>query len=385
MHVEDTALFNPVASATLSDAAPAHRRGAWLSTYATAQGAGQALGPVLAGYLVATGRFDLAFLTAGFIGLAAPAIVFRWPAAPAVRRAGARWADAWQGVREVGRDRLVLVTSAAQAAQFVVTGALNTFLPLFGADIVGMGGAELGWLLGAWTLTVLAVRPLVGRLSDRAGRLGVIVSGMTVAAAGVLLVSVAARPAALFLAVMLYAAGVATTTAATSAFITDQASADAYHRSRSPRSQRARAARPRQTPRVHPGQPRARRARVHEQTPDLRPRPSAISRRFLPSWARPPGTTTAGRRSSSPSSDQTPAALWPAGRLTFRHSPFGIRNITGSGLWPLGFGRHRSKPPSLHPCHSLLSAVAASTRVARRAGTRPARAASPSSRPDATA
>ncbi len=57
LHGSATAVFGPVASATVSDLAPLAQRGAWLGTYATAQGAGQALGPALAGYLIASGRF----------------------------------------------------------------------------------------------------------------------------------------------------------------------------------------------------------------------------------------------------------------------------------------------------------------------------------------
>jgi MFS family permease len=65
MHGSATAIFGPVAFAGLSEIAPPSKRGAWLSTYSTAQGAGQALGPIPAGYLIAAGRFDLAFLAAG--------------------------------------------------------------------------------------------------------------------------------------------------------------------------------------------------------------------------------------------------------------------------------------------------------------------------------
>src|SRR3970040_979809 len=78
VHGSATAIFGPVASASLSDIAPPSKRGTWLSTYATAQGAGQALGPILAGYLIAAGRFDLAFLAAGVIGRAAPLIMVGW-------------------------------------------------------------------------------------------------------------------------------------------------------------------------------------------------------------------------------------------------------------------------------------------------------------------
>ena len=68
VHGSATAVFGPVASASVSDLAPLAQRGAWLGAYATAQGAGQAIGPVLAGYLIAAGRFDLAFMAAGSSG-----------------------------------------------------------------------------------------------------------------------------------------------------------------------------------------------------------------------------------------------------------------------------------------------------------------------------
>jgi DHA1 family multidrug resistance protein-like MFS transporter len=221
VHGSATAIFGPVASASLSDIAPSSRRGTWLSTYSTAQGAGQALGPVLAGYLIAAGRFDLAFVTAGVIGLAVPAIVFGWRGSRNTAPHLARWQHLKQGISEVIRDRLVLVTSVAQAAQFVLNGTLNAFLPLYGRDVLGFTMTQIGWLFGVQTITTLAVRPVIGLVSDRAGRRWVIASGLAVCSGAVLLVSMAASPLGLFAAVMVYAAGVATTTAATSAFITD--------------------------------------------------------------------------------------------------------------------------------------------------------------------
>jgi MFS family permease len=221
VHGGATAIFGPVAFASLSDIAPPSKRGTWLSTYSTAQGAGQALGPILAGYLIASGRFDLAFLAAGVVGLAAPLIVAgRWGYSPANPRR-ARWQDFKGGIGEVGRNRLVLVTSIAQAAQFVLNGALNAFLPLYGRDVLGLTTPQLGWLFGVQTVTTLAVRPLIGFLSDRAGRRWVIVAGLTVCSTAVLSMSSATSLWALVPAVIAYAAGVATTTAATSAYITD--------------------------------------------------------------------------------------------------------------------------------------------------------------------
>lgn len=221
VHGSATAIFGPVASASVSDVAPSSKRGAWLSAYSTAQGAGQALGPVLAGYLIAVSRFDLAFVAAGTIGLAAPLIVAGWRSGPTAPASRARWQDFKAAIEEVARHRLVLATSAAQAAQFVMNGALNAFLPLYGRDVVGLTAPQLGWLFGMQTATTLAIRPLIGFLSDRAGRRWVIALGLTMGSAAVLAMSGVSELWELVGAVAVYAAGVATTTAATSAFITD--------------------------------------------------------------------------------------------------------------------------------------------------------------------
>jgi MFS family permease len=221
VHGSATAIFGPVASASLSDVAPASRRGAWLSTYSTAQGTGQAVGPVLAGYLIAAGRFDLAFVVSGLIGLGVPLIVFGWHDAPRSTSSRPSLREFKRGVAEVVRDRLVLITSAAHAAQFVLNGMLNAFLPLYGREVLNLSGSELGWLFGMQTLTTLVVRPGIGLLSDGVGRRWVIVTGLTICSLAVFSLSLAANLAAVVTIVVTYAAGVAITTAATSAYITD--------------------------------------------------------------------------------------------------------------------------------------------------------------------
>jgi MFS family permease len=228
VHGSATAIFGPVASAAVSDLAPASRRGGWLSTYSTAQGTGQALGPIIAGYAIAMGRFDLAFALSGLIGIGVPLIVGAWPAssnreASPKREGGGRSSlQAFRhGISEVVSDRLVLITSAAHAAQFVLNGMLNAFLPLYGRDVLNLSGSELGWLFGVQSVTTLLVRPVIGSLSDRVGRRGVIATGLTICSAAVFSLSLATSLSAVFLIIVTYAGGVAITTAATSAFITD--------------------------------------------------------------------------------------------------------------------------------------------------------------------
>ena len=221
LHGSATAIFSPVASACLADIAPAARRGAWLSTYSTAQGTGQALGPVLAGYLVAAGRFDLAFIVSGLIGLGAPLIVGTWREPPAETLKSPSWRAFRRGVTEVVNDRLVLMTSAAHAAQFMLNGMLNAFLPLYGREVLDLSPSELGWLFGWQTVTTLMVRPGIGLLSDRIGRRAIIASGLAICSAAVFSLSLATGLSTVIVVVGAYAAGVAITTAATSAYITD--------------------------------------------------------------------------------------------------------------------------------------------------------------------
>jgi DHA1 family multidrug resistance protein-like MFS transporter len=223
VHGAATAIFGPVASASLSDLAPASRRATWLSTYSTVQGAGVALGPIAAGYLIANGRFDLAFLAAGLIALATPLIVIGWPHVRSTPGSSARFAHFTRGVSEIVRERLILVTSAAQAAQFVLNGTMNAFLPLFGREVLGLSTGQLGWLFGLQTITTLLARPFMGAVSDRVGRRGLIVTGLALCGAAVLIVSVAGSFLSLLRAVAIYAVGVAVTTSATGAYITDLA------------------------------------------------------------------------------------------------------------------------------------------------------------------
>ena len=187
------------------------------------QGIGQALGPVVGGYLIATSGYNATFIVAGVLAISAPFIAAGWPApitAP-IRESRSRRGELIAGVLEVIRDPLILITSLAQSAQFVLNGTLNAFLPLFAHDVIGLSPSQLGWLFALQTTTTLAARPVIGMLSDRVGRRGVITAGLTLCGSAVVAVSYATTLRVLLPAIVVYAAGVAVTTAATGAFITD--------------------------------------------------------------------------------------------------------------------------------------------------------------------
>lgn len=189
------------------------------------KGAGQAVGPVVAGVLMAQGRYDVAFVLAGIVAMASPALLISLrprEMPPAHSRASNR-KQVIQGIREVVAERRILVASIAHAFYFVINGTLNAFLPLFAQDRIGLDAVQIGWLFGLQTVTTLAVRPLIGAACDRLGRRGAIALGLLGCAASVYGVSLATSQSELYGAMLMYAVSVAITTAATSAYITDVA------------------------------------------------------------------------------------------------------------------------------------------------------------------
>lgn len=225
VHGSATAIMGPVMSATISDLAPPARRATWLSLYSTVQGAGQAVGPVIAGILIVHGRYDVAFILAGIVALASPALVLslRLGGVAAGEAKASHRKHFIQGIREVMAERRILVASIAHAFYFVINGTLNAFLPLFAQDRIGLDAVQIGWLFGLQTVTTLAIRPLIGAASDRLGRRGAIALGLAGCAASVLGISLATSQSELYVAVLMYAISVAVTTAATGAYITDVA------------------------------------------------------------------------------------------------------------------------------------------------------------------
>ena len=111
-----------------------------------------------------------------------------------------------------------LSPSAARAA---LVRLFNAFLPLYGREVLNLSGSELGWLFGMQTVTTLMVRPVIGVVSDRVGRRAAIVTGLTICSLAVFSLSLTTTLTTVVVVVLTYAAGVAITTAATSAYITD--------------------------------------------------------------------------------------------------------------------------------------------------------------------
>jgi len=182
------------------------------------QGLGQAVAPILAGYLLARSGFSAVFVVSGAIGVIGLVTLASvpWPARRFASRAG--FIDVARGVLT---DRNILIVSLAQASQFFVNGVVAAFLPLYAADVTGLGGFGIGVIIGLQTAATLLSRPLFGMISDRLGRRPLIVCGLLTCTACVFLISLATRPWQLGAVALVYGGGVAVTTSATAARVSD--------------------------------------------------------------------------------------------------------------------------------------------------------------------
>ena len=113
-----------------------------------------------------------------------------------------RFASFGRGVSEVCGHPLILITSLAQAGQLALNSSLNAFLPLFAREVLHFGPAELGWLFAVQTTTTLAMRPVMGAVSDRIGRRALIVVGLVTCSAMVTLLSFTTQAAQLVASVV---------------------------------------------------------------------------------------------------------------------------------------------------------------------------------------
>lgn len=226
-HGSATALFGPTAAAALSDMAPADQRGRWLGTYAAIQGSGQAAGPVLAGWLLSAAGYGPTFLTAGALGTLAWILLARWPR-QAAAPAQLKWRGIHTAVGAVAADRRIVMTSAAQAGQFMLHGLISAFLPLYAVEHVGLSPAEAGLLFGAQMTTTILARPVFGRVSDRVGRRFMIVVGLSTSAVAVALIAWSGGFSTLLALSAVYGAGLAITTSSTAALITDLSDRSRY-------------------------------------------------------------------------------------------------------------------------------------------------------------
>jgi len=247
LHGLATAIFSPVAAATVADLFR-QGRGEKLGWFASAVEMGGAFGPLLGGSVVlaalaGTGEpelsdFHTTYLVVGTLGVLAFLMVLLLPIgrvypgtgpAPSTAAPGVSGRKLfWQGVKEVAGNRTILIASSVESAVFLGVSALLGFLPLYARNVLGLGDAYLGLLIWVPLVMAMAGKPVAGRISDRIGRKPVILVGLALCIAMLPLVPVTTRLAGLLLEGAIFGLGMAIVTPATTALVADLCKAGNY-------------------------------------------------------------------------------------------------------------------------------------------------------------
>ena len=166
------ALWSLSRMASVTDVAPPAERGRILSTFGGINRGGTFAGPVIGGFIAQ--RFGLAspFLVSGALAVAATIFCARVAAEPAVRGGAARGRMRWRVVGRVLHTHTAELATAGSAQAFaqVIRAGRQVILPLYAANVLGLGVEIIG-IIGtvASALDTVMFLP-AGMVMDRYGR-----------------------------------------------------------------------------------------------------------------------------------------------------------------------------------------------------------------------
>ena len=220
-----TAILGPVAMAAVADTFE-KGRGERMGWYSSATMIGRFLAPFVGGMLIFGENFRWVYMADGIAGVLALLAVFR------LRFASTKSVSIgevfkqqrgkyWQEISFIFHHPGILATSGIEAVQYFAYGCLETFLPIYLNEKLGYPAWKIGLLFTAQILAAAFTKPLMGRLSDRYGRVPMIGSGLALGgiATGVMLFS--SNYIVIMVLIAVFGLGLATVTASTSALVAD--------------------------------------------------------------------------------------------------------------------------------------------------------------------
>ena len=220
-----TAILGPVALAAIADTFD-KGRGERMGWYSSATMVGRFLAPLVGGILIFGEDFHWVYLAGGFAGVLALVAAVRLPLASAPSES---WREAFrqqratygQAIRSVLRHLGILATSGVEAVQYFAFGALETFLPIYLHEQLGYPPWKIGLLFTAQILAATLTKPMMGRLSDRYGRVRMIVSGLILGGIATGSMVLSSDYFVIMVLMALFGLGLATVTASTAALVAD--------------------------------------------------------------------------------------------------------------------------------------------------------------------
>ncbi len=220
-----TAILGPVAMAAVADTFEIGR-GERMGWYSSATMVGRFLAPSVGGFLIFGDDFRWVYLADGFSGVLALVVAVRLPLSTAT--SGSAWEVFKRERGKYGREivfvfrhRGILETSGIEAVQYFAFGCLETFLPIYLNESLGYRAWEIGLLFTTQILVATFTKPIMGRLSDRYGRVFMIVSGLVLGGISIAVMLLSSNYIVYIVLIALFGLGLATVTASTSALVAD--------------------------------------------------------------------------------------------------------------------------------------------------------------------
>ena len=225
-----TAILGPVASAAIVDTFQ-KGRGEKLAWYSSATMIGRFLAPLAGGLLIFGDNFRWVYVADGVAGVLAFLAVVRLPLAKTVT------GSAWEAIKRqrgsYGRQLAyvfshpgILATSGIEAVQYFSYGAIETFLPIYLNEKLGYPAWKIGLLFTAQILAATLTKPIMGRLSDKYGRIPLISVGLVLGGVTNALMVMFHPYEVLIVLMAVFGLGLATVTASTSALVADMSRAE---------------------------------------------------------------------------------------------------------------------------------------------------------------
>jgi len=187
LHGGASAMIIPVAQAYIGDLSPEGEEGKWQGYFNASFFTGFGFGPLLGGLLTDAYSWEAAFYAMGSLaGLAFLLALWRLPEVSPVReeRGPGDKPSFWR-MRESGAMKGLVSYRFVYA---VGRGAFSCFLPLYGADKLGLSAGEIGIVISLHILLMSFSQAIGGRLADAVSRKALVVMGSLVSLAFLALV-----------------------------------------------------------------------------------------------------------------------------------------------------------------------------------------------------
>jgi MFS transporter, DHA1 family, multidrug resistance protein len=219
-----TAILGPIAMAAVADTYR-QGRGERMAWYSSATMVGRFLAPLLGGALIFGNDFHWVYLADGVLGILAfsAAMFITFPKTTQVPVVKRDKRDIGKEIITIVTHRGILSTSLVEAVQYFAYGAVETFLPRYLTENTKFSTLAIGSLFTGQILVVALTKPIMGRLSDRRGRVPIIISGLVLGGIVTAALSFTANRFVLIALIGLFGLGLSTVTASTSALVADLA------------------------------------------------------------------------------------------------------------------------------------------------------------------